>query len=234
MPDCNQGLFSHIQEDSPMKQSILILPIFLYSILISNLVLADGDPIEGKTIYTTCVVCHGHNGEGIQTTNGPRLSGQRESYLVSQLQKFRSGLRGANPEDIFGAQMTPLAKALPNEQSLLDVAAYIGTLQASRPARTEVSGDPMAGREGFKYCERCHGPTGLGYKSPKVITYRSQYGPRLSGQHDWYLIRQIQNFKAHIRGTKQDKAGWYMQADVQSLHNDQEIKDVVAYIGTLE
>lgn len=217
-----------------MYQRVLILSLVLFPMLISNTVIADGDSVKGKAIYVTCAACHGQNGEGLQTTNSPRLSGLRDSYLVSQLQKFRSGLRGANPEDTYGMQMAPLAKALPNEQALLDVAAYIGTLQANSPARTEMSGDPVRGEGDFGICGRCHGLTGLGYKPPKVITYRSQYGPRLSGQHDWYLIRQIQNFKARIRGTEEDKAGWYMQGDVQGLHSDQAIKDVVAYIGTLE
>jgi cytochrome c oxidase subunit II len=217
-----------------MKNECFSIPLLCLFLLFPGYAFSEGDPTKGKSIYTACVACHGQNGEGIQATNSPRLSGLRESYLVSQLQKFRSGIRGANSKDIYGQQMAPLAKALPDEQAMLDVAAFIGTLESSDPARTELSGDPAAGREAFKFCERCHGATGKGYKSPKKITYRSQHGPRLQGQHDWYLIRQIQNFKAHIRGVKEDKASWYMQADVQSLHTDQDIKNIVSYIGTLK
>ena len=216
-----------------MKFYLLFLQlVFLFAF--QNSTLADGDPAKGKSVYITCAACHGPNGEGIQATNSPRLSGQRGSYLVSQLQKFRSGLRGASPEDVYGAQMAPMAKILPDEQSLLDVAAYISTLQASRPTRTEISGDPVLGKKEYKYCARCHGPKGMGYDSPEVTTKKSHHGPRLSGQHDWYLIRQIQNFRARIRGNSEDKAATYMQNDVQSLFNDQLIRDVVAYIGTLE
>jgi cytochrome c oxidase subunit 2 len=49
-------------------------------------------------------------------------------YMVIQLQKFRSGLRGDHPEDIYGLQMVPFATLLPDEQALVDVVAYINTL----------------------------------------------------------------------------------------------------------
>lgn len=217
-----------------MNRRILILSLIIFPVSISDTVFADGDLMNGKAIYVTCAACHGQNGEGLQATNSPRLSGLRESHLVLQLQKFRTGLRGANPEDIYGMQMVPIAKSLPNEQALLDVAAYIGTLQSNPPARTEMSGDPILGQQDYVTCSQCHGASGQGFKSPKIIKYSTDHGPRLSGQHDWYLIRQIQNFKARVRGTKEDKAGWYMQADVQGLHSDQVIKNVVAYIGTFE
>ena len=217
-----------------MRLSFFNLPIFCFSLAFPILALSEGNLENGKELFQTCATCHGHNGEGVQANNAPKLSGLRQSYLLGQLQKFRSGLRGANPEDRFGIQMASMARTLTDEQALLDVVAYIGTLEAPNPTLTELNGDPLKGKEGYAYCERCHGPTGLGYESPEKITYRTLHGPRLAGQHDWYLIRQVQNFKARIRGVREDKAGWYMQADVQSLLTDQEIKDVVAYISTLE
>jgi len=212
----------------------LFLSIFLFPILSPINAIADGDPIRGKSIYTSCTACHGENGEGLQTSNSPRLAGLKTWYLTNQLEKFRSGLRGENPEDIYGAQMASIAKSLPDEQSLKDVVAYIGTLQASRPSRSEISGDPVRGQEEFRYCMKCHGTKGQGFKVPITTTYRSHYGPRLSGQHDWYLIRQIQNYKAGIRGSRKDKPAWYMQVDVKSLYKEQAILDLVAYIATLE
>jgi cytochrome c oxidase subunit 2 len=50
-------------------------------------------------------------------------------YMVTQLQKFRADLRGDHPDDAIGSQMAPFAKLLPDEQSLLDVVAYINTLE---------------------------------------------------------------------------------------------------------
>lgn len=213
-----------------MKCYLLIFHLVFFSVFQIS-AFADGDPVKGKALYATCVACHGQDGEGLQATNSPRLAGLHDWYLLSQMQKFRSGLRGANPEDTFGAQMVPIAKALPNEQALLDVVAYIGTLKASSPPRTEMSGflDPVRAQE-IK-CWNCHGTKGQGLKE----AFKGIDGPRLAGQHDWYLIRQLKNFKAGIRGDSKDKGGLEMRVRAKvMLEDEQMIKDIVAYIGTLE
>ena len=217
-----------------MNQRILILSLIIFPVLISNTVLADGDPVEGKSIYATCAACHGENGEGLEATNSPRLAGLHDYYLVGQLKKFRSGFRGANPKDIFGAQMIAAAKTLPDEQTLMDVVAYIVTLKSVSPKRTETSGDPSRGEKIYweQSCAQCHATKGQGMKGSKG---RPKYdSPRLAGQHDWYLIRQLQNFKAHMRGSSDDPSGLWMRVQLVEFENDQMIKDVVAFIGTLE
>jgi len=196
---------------------------------------ADGNPEKGKSIYATCSACHGQNGEGLQATNSPRLAGLHDWYLVSQLQKFRSGLRGASPGDTFGSQMAVFAKALENNQAISDVAAYIGTLNAELPDRTETTGDPEKGATLFFdeiRCAACHGATGQGLKQPYG---KGSGAPRLSGQHDWYLIRQLENFKAGIRGDPKDKYAMEMRVKVKiEVRNDQVIKDLAAYLSGLE
>ncbi len=67
---------------------------------------------------------------GNPVLNSPRLAGMSDWYMVIQLQKFRSGLRGDHPEDIYGLQMVPFATLLPDEQALVDVVAYINTLSS--------------------------------------------------------------------------------------------------------
>ena len=213
-----------------MKQCILVL--FLVSFTFP--VFGEGDPIEGKAIYAICAECHGQTGEGLHAANAPRLAGLRDWYLIGQLQKFRSGLRGSDPGNVFGSKMAEVAVTLSNEKALLDVAAYIGTFEAIRTTRTELTGDPARGQDLSRYCLRCHGERGQGYKAPKVITYKSHYGPRISGQHDWYLIRQIRNYRDGIRGSNEDKATRLHLLEVKSLQNDQDIFDLVAYIGTLK
>jgi len=62
----------------------------------SNPALAD----KGKLLYENgtperdieaCTVCHGHNGEGVNSQ--PRIAGQHRDYFVLEMVQFRSGLR---------------------------------------------------------------------------------------------------------------------------------------------
>jgi len=62
----------------------------------SNPALAD----KGKALYESgrpdldieaCTVCHGHDGEGVNTQ--PRLAGQHRDYVAIQMRQYRNGLR---------------------------------------------------------------------------------------------------------------------------------------------
>ncbi|MCH6255309.1 c-type cytochrome [Puniceicoccaceae bacterium K14] len=90
--------------------------------------LEGGDPEKGKILYTTCAACHGQSAEGNDLMNSPSLQGQHDWYLASQLKHFKEGIRGANPQDISGAQMRPMAMMLTDEQAIKDVIAYIESL----------------------------------------------------------------------------------------------------------
>lgn len=87
-----------------------------------------GDVARGKTLYAVCAACHGQQGEGQETLGGPRLAGQDDWYLVAQLGKYRSGQRGADPKDVHGAQMRPMAMTLADDAAVADVVAYIRSL----------------------------------------------------------------------------------------------------------
>ncbi len=51
---------------------------------------------------------------------------------------------------------------------------------------------------------------------------------------DWYLVRQVENFRAGIRGARPgDQGGALMRPMVSKLTGEQDIKDVVAYITSL-
>jgi cytochrome c oxidase subunit 2 len=58
--------------------------------------------------------------------------------------------------------------------------------------------------------------------------------PRLSGQEDWYLKRQLGNFKQGIRGAHpDDQFGPQMASISRMLRNEKDTNDVIAYITTL-
>jgi cytochrome c553 len=102
-----------------------------------------GDASQGrKTFSTTCAVCHGedakggvaeleasgNNSSGIPWTGkAPALAGQADWYLLNQLGKFESGVRGANPQlDPAGATMAKWAEGL-DEQDRKDLVSFIAT-----------------------------------------------------------------------------------------------------------
>jgi len=198
----------------------------LIGVICSFSVFAEGDPDRGKELYQVCAACHGQNGEGNKALNAPATGGQNEWYVIRQLKNFRVGIRGGDPKDTFGIQMRPMAMSLPDDQAVEDVAAYISSLDKPQPAKT-VQGDIEAGKKAFKLCVACHGEKGEGNKSLNA--------PRLSQQHDWYIARQLQNFKAGIRGAHaKDIYGAQMRPMAQLLATDEQVNDVAAYLSSIE
>jgi cytochrome c oxidase subunit 2 len=96
--------------------------------------LTGGDPERGANLFVACVACHGLNGDGNRNLALPAINHQADWYLMRQLQHFKSGIRGAAPGDHAGASMRAMAGTLPDEQSMLDVVAYITTLSPGRGA----------------------------------------------------------------------------------------------------
>ncbi len=92
------------------------------------LITVTGDVARGAKLYTSCAACHGANGEGNQSLNAPRLSGQSDWYLVTQLENYQTGARGAEPGDIWGAQMRASMAMLSNEDAIEDLVSYINSL----------------------------------------------------------------------------------------------------------
>jgi cytochrome c oxidase subunit II len=93
------------------------------------------DAANGRNLYVTCGTCHGTDGRGVQATNAPRLAGMSDWYMVTQLNNFRQGIRGAHPKDMYGPQMASMAAILSDEQTIKDLVAYISTLKYVGPDR---------------------------------------------------------------------------------------------------
>ena len=88
----------------------------------------SGDIDNGRRLYTTCAACHGTEGQGIWSSNAPRLAGMSDWYLVRQLNNFKNGVRGVHSLDDEGRQMALISIMLTNEQSITDVVTYINSL----------------------------------------------------------------------------------------------------------
>jgi len=112
-----------------MKKLIIAGIVFVMGLGVTMSVFAAGDAAKGKAAYAICGACHGANGEGLKAFSAPRISGQHEWYIVRQLKNFKSGVRGADPKDIFGMKMRPMAMTLATDQDIADMAAYLSTLK---------------------------------------------------------------------------------------------------------
>lgn len=179
----------------------------------------------GRGMFAACASCHGQQGEGNAALNAPRLAGLNSWYLEQQIYKFKNGLRGAHEDDTYGRQMAPMANALPSDVMVKNVAAYAATLTPETTQNT-VTGNVENGKRLYTSCGACHGPQGEGNWSAAA--------PKLAGMDDWYLVRQLHNFKQGIRGNHTTDMGGRQMAMVSSmLINEQAINDVVAYINTL-
>lgn len=87
------------------------------------------DATRGRKLFSSCVVCHGEQGQGSSGQGGPALVQLDDWYQERQLRDFRSGARGANPHDTAGQQMRAATVVLPDDRAIADVVAYIGSLR---------------------------------------------------------------------------------------------------------
>lgn len=88
----------------------------------------DGNAGAGAQNYQVCVACHGTAGLGNEDLRSPPIVQLHDWYMLNQLRNFRSGARGAHPQDTWGATMRVNALAL-SEQAMKDVIAYVYTLR---------------------------------------------------------------------------------------------------------
>ncbi len=91
---------------------------------------------------------------------------------------------------------------------------------------SQASADLARGKEVFEVCEVCHGEQGQGNEGFE--------SPKLAGQRQWYLLKQLSNFKAGIRGTHPDDENGQVMRPQAVILSDEDIESVVDYILTLD
>lgn len=77
-----------------------------------------------------------------------------------------------------------------------------------------------------RYCTTCHGAEGGGNIAVE--------GPRLAGMEGWYLKRQLENFRAGIRGTHPDDIQGIAMRPMAAKLSDESIADIVDWVGSWE
>jgi len=178
----------------------------------------SADSTVAGTVHV-CSSCHGPDGRSISPTF-PRLAGQQKDYIVAQLQAFRDKTR-ADPHA--QTYMWGMAARL-SDPTIDGIAAYYAS---QAPVAGAPSGSPqtIAGKkiftegipsEGVPACMSCHGENAEG-NGPI---------PRLAGQHEAYLARQLEAFASMARANE------IMHENSKDLTPEQ-ISEVTAYLATL-
>ncbi len=184
------------------------------------------DAAAVQKLYAICAACHGDKAQGNQAQGAPRLNHLEPVYITAQLEKFRNGQRGGEGASEHARTMAGMAKTLPDQQALLDVAAYISSLD-SPPSEPTVTGDIALGGDYYRQlCGACHAAGAVGNKA--------LHSPRLAGSDDWYLEAQLNDFRSGARGANpDDKTGRQMRAMAATLPDEQAVRNVVAYLRSL-
>ena len=203
-----------------MKQAVL-LSLAALAIFSLGLSQARAD----QAAYAVCIACHGAKGDGNAAVNSPALASQEAWYVERQLKNFKSGVRGSHKDDLFGMQMRPMASILVDDAAISKVANYIAAMPAADFENT-IEGDAENGKKLYATCGACHGADAKGNQAMN--------GPNLLIQQDWYVARQLKNFKSGVRGSdRKDLFGMQMRPMSMTLTSDQAINDLVAYLNSI-
>lgn len=179
----------------------------------------------GGNIYQrVCLACHGDKGQGNPQLRTPSIAGLPDWYVMAQLVKFRSRLRGGHEKDLTGIQMHAIAMSL-NEAQMKEAAVVIAKMPLHATKNT-LKGDAAKGM--FVYmdqCMACHRYNGSG-----EVAFRSG---QLVGLQDWYMLSQLEKFRSGVRGSdRKDEDGLRMR-EIASRLNDRDLTDVLAYVAQL-
>lgn len=182
--------------------------------------LANAGIDPSVTAQQVCSICHGVGGNSV-SPNFPRLAGQNADYLEAQLKNFRSHQR-SDPEGY--EYMWGVSRNLTDEQ-IHGLAGYFSR-QVPRPNPAGADRPNDAGKAIFENgipekqvtaCQACHGPKGEGIGP----------FPRLAGQHQDYLARQLMVFR-----DTEGRPGTPMQQVTHGLAQA-DIQSVTGYIQSL-
>lgn len=87
---------------------------------------------------------------------------------------------------------------------------------------TVLAGDAAAGKTVYMQCQACHGANGEGNEALKA--------PKLAGQHAWYIISSLKQYKEGGRSYPEAAA----MVPFASMLNDTQKADVAAYIASMK
>lgn len=192
-----------------------ILSILFFALIsASSLTSAASEDLGFVVFRDRCMACHLQTGMGIKEMNAPSIAGLPRWYVTDQLRKFRRDQRGFHDDDAPGSLMQANAVAL-DEKSIAFVGRHIESLTPNEGRNTlavqatETSKALYDGR-----CADCHGDHAQGDRARRV--------PPLTSQQDWYLLKQIDNFKTGKRT--------HFENDASMNLKEEELQSIIAWI----
>ncbi|MBT4791297.1 MAG: c-type cytochrome [Halobacteriovoraceae bacterium] len=184
---------------------------FIISIIIfvSTSVMANNISTGQQIFEKSCQNCHGVNANKLAT---PVLHGQIETYLVSQLESFKSGSR---IDLLMGKVMNDVAKELSHEE-IKSVSAYLASLNpCDYPVTIETLGANLTkGKRAARSCKSCHKKEGNTLNAPIIKRQKTAY-----------LIHSLNAFAAKTRKNS------YMQGQAKLLDRTHNVGNVAAYMN---
>jgi cytochrome c553 len=184
--------------------------------------LVEGDADSGKAKSITCAACHGADGNSVNPV-WPSIAGQHATYLVEQLQAFKSGTRN---EPLMLGQVMML-----NDDDMKNIAVYYSGMAA---AAKSVADESVVDRGERIYrggnrersasaCIACHGPTGRGNPAAGV--------PSVKGQYAVYAATQLRNY---ANGTRTSDGPTRVMRDIAARLSEEDIVALASYMQGLQ
>lgn len=190
------------------------------SISLSSLALTLPMPLFAaeaqEIVKTVCAACHGVDGNSTDP-HYPKLAGMDQEYLMRQLKAFAAGKRRDDTMSGIIGGIDP--------GDFATLAAYYGK-QKRTPGQVQ---DPQLAAKGkalfedgntdsgVPACAGCHQPDGKG----------NARFPRLAGQHQTYVLKQLADYKSGRRATDP------LMTTVGQRLNVDETKALAEYIAGL-
>ncbi len=206
-----------------MKYKLAALTIsILLSAMASAQSLVEGSAEAGQAKALTCGACHGPDGNSVNPV-WPSIAGQHPTYIVEQLQAFKTGTR---TEPLMLGQAMMLS-----DEDMRDLAVYF----SEKPTATKVVANPATLDHGERLyrggsrenqtpaCIACHGPNGRGNPAASY--------PSLKGQYADYIAKQLREYAS---GERKSDGTTRVMRDIASRLSEEDIVAVSSYVQGLQ
>jgi cytochrome c553 len=205
------------------------------ALCLSGLEANASDSERATELMGVCATCHGEFGQGGSRGEYPRLAGQSEKYMASQLESFRSRKRINFP-------MFPYTEERDlSDEDIRAISGYLSAIKLSTTPPTfkghedaltrlqmmdkvmiisRAEGDIANGGKIYqKECASCHAKDGRG---------RGSF-PMLVGQYTNYLAKQVASYiKGERPHDEEDSRG------ILAELKDTDIRDILAYLTSIQ